>query len=116
MKKPEISNSANQLPLWADFERAIPNHLARSSLFAPIARGKRKMLDNVELASPNGVQITYSGHQLDMGDCDVFMQALHEIRLAPLGERVRINRAAFLRGMGRSGHGTSNYRVAGRGL
>ena len=34
-----------QLPLWPDLERAIPNQLARSSLFAPISRGARKTHD-----------------------------------------------------------------------
>lgn len=91
-----------QLPLWADLERAIPNHLARSSLFAPIARGKRKLHDKTKLASRGDVQMFVSGKQLDEADCDVFMQSIHEARRVPLGDPVFINRAEFLRAIGRN--------------
>ncbi|MGB0849100.1 MAG: plasmid replication initiator TrfA [Thiolinea sp.] len=94
-----------QLPLWKDLERAIPNHLARSSLFAPIARGRRKLHDRVELASRRDVRIFYTGKQLDERDRDVFMQALHTAQQHPLGESTVINRAAFLRSIGRKTSG-----------
>lgn len=97
-----------QLPLWPDLERAIPNHLARSSLFAPIAPGKRKQHDRAEIASREDVQILFTGKQLDMADCDVFMQALYEAHRAPLGERVVIKRGTFLKAIGRS-NGKSDY-------
>lgn len=97
-----------QLPLWPELERAIPNHIARSSLFAPIARGRRKIHDKVLLTSRCDVQIFYWGKQLDEADCDVWMQALHEARRVPLGEPVPINRAAFLRAIGRN-VGRSDY-------
>ncbi len=47
---PAIPPERRQLPLWPDLERAIPNHLARSSLFAPIAPGRRKQHDRAEIA------------------------------------------------------------------
>lgn len=97
-----------QLPLWPELERAIPNHLARSSLFAPIGQGRRKQHDRTEIASREDVKILFTGKQLDMADCDVFMQALFEAHRAPLGEKVVIQRAAFLRAIGRS-NGKSDY-------
>ena len=97
-----------QLPLWPDLERAIPNHLARSSLFAPIAPGRRKQHDRAEIASRDDVKILFTGKQLDMADCDVFMQALYEAHRAPLGERVIIKRGTFLKAIGRS-NGKSDY-------
>ena len=39
-----------QMPLFRELERAMPNHLARSSLFAPIARGRRKQHDGIRPA------------------------------------------------------------------
>ena len=51
---PMPSQDQKQLPLWPDLERAIPNHLARSSLFAPISRGARKTHDRAEIASSIG--------------------------------------------------------------
>lgn len=95
-----------QLPLWPELDRAIPNHLARSSLFAPI--GKRQQHNRTELASRSDVKIMFTGEQLDMADCDVFMQALTEAKRTALGERVFIKRGPFLKAMGRS-TGTSDY-------
>ena len=97
-----------QLPLWAASDRAIPNHLARSSLFAPIARGRRKQHDRYEIASRSDVKIFFTGKQLDMADCDVFMQALAEARKVALGEKVFITPGSFLRSIGRSG-GRTDY-------
>ena len=97
-----------QLPLWTEVERAIPNHLARSSLFAPIARGRRKQHRKTPLVSRSDANIFFSGDQLDEADCDVWLQLLHEARLVPLGQDVTINRAEFLRKIGR-GAGKSAY-------
>lgn len=91
-----------QLPLWPELERALPNHLARSSLFSPVGKGRRKMLDRVQIASRDDVRIIFSGKQLDMADCDVFMQVLQLGHKVPLGERIRLDRAEFLRAIGRS--------------
>ncbi len=105
---PPQEKKRQQLPLWPDLERAIPNHLARSSLFAPIAPGRRKQHDRSEIASREEVKILFTGKQLDMADCDVFMQALYEAHRAPLGERVVIKRGSFLKAIGRS-TGKSDY-------
>lgn len=90
-----------QLPFWDEIDRAIPNHIARSSLFAPVARGHRNIHDGTELASRSDVRLRFWGKQLDEADCDVWMQALHEARKVPLGQAVKINRAEFLRAIGR---------------
>ncbi|AOD16791.1 hypothetical protein BER93_19415 (plasmid) [Xanthomonas fragariae] len=96
------------MPLWPELERAIPNHLARSSLFAPIAQGRRKQHDRTEIASRRDVKIFFTGKQLDMADCDVFMQALAEARRAALGERIFIKRGTFLKSIGRT-DGSKDY-------
>lgn len=108
ISEPPSELGKRQLPLWPDLERAISNHLARSSLFAPIAPGRRKVHDRSEMASREDVKILFTGKQLDMADCDVFMQALYEARRAPLGERIFIKRGTFLREIGRS-TGANDY-------
>lgn len=97
-----------QLPLWTEVERAIPNHLARSSLFAPIARGRRKYHDKQLLVSRADVKIYHTGKQLDEADCDVAMQLFHIARQHPLGEEIPINRAEVLKAIGRD-TGKQNY-------
>lgn len=90
-----------QLPWWHDLDRAIPNHLARSSLFAPVARGRRATHEGKVLTSRSDVQLRYWGMQLDEPDSDVWMQALHEARRHPVGAPVPVVRSHFLKSLGR---------------
>lgn len=92
------------LPGLEDWLRAMPNAVARSSLFAPVARGRKKYHDQTVLVSRSDATITYTGQQLDEAQADAWMQLMYEAKDAPLGEAVTINRAAFLRSIG---HGTS---------
>ncbi|MDR3383929.1 plasmid-related transcriptional repressor protein [Cupriavidus basilensis] len=89
------------IPGLEEFMRAMPNHIARSSLFAPVARGRKKMHTGTILVSRADAVIKFWGEQLDEAQADVWMQAMHEAIRAPLGESVTINRAAFLRAIGR---------------
>lgn len=86
----------------AEEVRAIPNHIARSSLFAPIRRGRRKLYADEVLVSRADAKINFWGYQLDEADADVWLQAIKEAMRAPLGEAVTINRAEFLRQIGRN--------------
>ncbi|MVW72882.1 plasmid replication initiator TrfA [Bordetella sp. 15P40C-2] len=97
------------LPGMREVFRAMPNHIARSSLFAPVARGRRKMHDNTILTARGDAEIRFSGKQLDEAQADVWMQAMKEAQNQPLGRPVTINRAEFLREIGRSTQG-ENYR------
>lgn len=93
------------LPGMDEFMRAMPNHIARSSLFAPVARGRRKLHDSTILQSRGDAEIRFSGKQLDEAQADVWMQAMKEAQRQPLGETVTINRAEFLREIGREKSG-----------
>lgn len=90
------------LPGMEDFMRAMPNQVARSSLFAPIARGRRKFHQETPLVTRADAVMSYTGEQLDEADADLALQLIFEATPHPLGAPVAINRAAFLRAMGRS--------------
>lgn len=92
-----------------EFMRAMPNHIARSSLFAPVARGRKAIHKNSLLVSRAEVTIKFWGEQLDEAQADVWMQAMHEATKQPLGEPIAINRAGFLRAIGRK-TGSSEYK------
>ena len=89
------------LPGLEEFMRAMPNHIARSSLFAPVAAGRKKIHKDTVLVSRGDAVIKFWGEQLDEAQADVWMQAMHEASKQTLGEPVIINRAEFLRSMGR---------------
>ena len=94
------------LPGLSELYRAIPNHIARSSLFAPVARGSKRMHKATVLFSRKDAVITFWGEQLDETQADVWMQLMYEAVKVPLGEPVPINRAKLLRAIGRQ---TGNY-------
>jgi TrfA protein len=109
-KKAQQVEDGNDLPrqmsLFQDDLRAIPNHIARSPLFSSISRGARSIRDNEVVPSPAGVQVRYSGPQLDQGDCDVFMQLVYEHRGKTVGEAQLIVRDRFLKEIGRPDGGS----------
>lgn len=96
------------LPLFPPLDSAMPNHLARSSIFAPIKTGERQKHEKALMASRGDASIYYSGLQLDMADNDVFLQALRVAQGMQLGDTIYFNRAQFLRDIGRS-VGKSQY-------
>lgn len=91
-----------QLPLWPDEARAMPNCLARSSLFAAIQPGRRKMYDRTKLESRGDASLNVSGKQLDQADADVWKQLLHLSREQLAGERVYFSRYSMLKALGRA--------------
>lgn len=93
------------LPGLAPELRAMPNHIARSSLFAPVARGRKTHHEQAVLVSRVDATITYTGRQFDEPQADAWMQLMFEAKDAALGQSVVINRAAFLRAIGRTTSG-----------
>ncbi|RST85607.1 plasmid-related transcriptional repressor protein [Aquibium carbonis] len=85
-----------------DVLRAMPNQVARSSLFAPVARGRRQYHRETTLVTRADAVMTYTGEQLDEADADLCLQLIFEARTQPLGQPIKLNRAALLRAMGRS--------------
>lgn len=81
---------------------AMPNHINRSSLFAPVARGRRRYHRQTRLVSRADVVLEYTGEQLDEADCDLMMALIWYAQRQPLGEWVTMNRAEILRKIGRS--------------
>ncbi len=87
---------------WNEEERAIPNAIARSSLFAPIRRGRRVLYDEVLVASRRDVSIRYAGHQLDMADQDVWLILVELAKNYPIGKRIEVSRYEILKALGRN--------------
>jgi hypothetical protein len=102
----ETAGPPKRLPVMKDWMRTMPNHIARSSLFAPVARGSDRTHIDVVLVSRQDAVIKFWGQQLDETHADVWMQVLHEASKYPLGESVSIKRAELLRALGRHCGGT----------
>lgn len=65
------------LPICSQEKHVAPNACFQSSLFGIVGRGRRKYLNGQRIVSFTGITITYTGEQLDQGDLDVFIHAIH---------------------------------------
>ena len=92
----------SELPHLHSAVRAIPNHIARSSLFAPVVRGNKRNFSDEVIVSRSDVTIHYSGKQLDEPQCDVWMQAMFLASKNKLGDKIEFCRSHFLSSIGRS--------------
>ena len=103
-RQPQKPKSADiiQLPLWPEPARGVPNSALRGALFAAIQGKDRCALKRELLATQQGIQIRFTGWQLDQFDLDVFEQALHLARLHPLGNRCEFTAHSFLKALGRT--------------
>ncbi len=104
----------NQLPIWANELRGIPNSLARSALFtvANVRKGKRANLKRQPIASLKGIEITYTGEELRQDDEDVFLQLLHLARLQEVETQVTFSAGAMINELGWSRNTKSYTRLA----
>ena len=91
-----------QLPLWPEPARGVPNSVLRGALFAAIQGKDRKALRRELLTVQQGIEIRFTGLQLDQADMDVWEQVLHLVRQHPLGTRCDFSAHAFLKALGRS--------------
>lgn len=80
---------------------AFPNHLNRSSLFAPIARGPRKFHRQTVMVTRRDCVLEYTGEQLDEADGDLIMALIAFAKPFPVGATAPLNRAELLRRMER---------------
>ena len=99
---PQKSAEIIQLPLWPEPTRGVPNCALRGALFAAIQGKDRKALRRELLTVQQGIEIRFTGWQLDQADMDVWEQALHLVRQHPLGTRCDFSAHAFLKALGRN--------------
>lgn len=85
----------------------MSNQLAKTPVFAPIRRGRRAVHDKSKLPAPTGYALWYSGKQLDVGDQDTYLTAIMLAKGLPHDKPVIIERAEFLKLMGRKPGGSS---------
>ena len=95
------------LPTCPAGMHGIPNVFLRSALFGMVQRGQRKMVNKEILPTIRGLQIRYTGWQLDQADLDVFAHALSLASAQTAGELVRFAAKGFLTGIHRS-YGKTN--------
>lgn len=109
--EPQAPAKVIQLPLWPEPKRGVPNSVLRGALFAAIQGKHRAALKRELLETPQGIEIRFTGWQLDQSDLDVWEQALHLARQHPLGTRCHFTAHSFLKALGRRTGGTQHEQL-----
>lgn len=65
------------LPKGSSKNHLAPNTCLQTGLFGMVQRGKRKLIEQKQIYSFQGVSIFFTGGELDQGDLDVFLHAIH---------------------------------------
>jgi len=85
-----------QLPFWPDEARGVPNSILRSALFGIVRRGRRMYVEGRKIASIVGINIIYSGPQLDQADLDVWEECL-QLSRSQVGNNIEFSSYSFLK-------------------
>ncbi len=102
-KRCRINHQTADFPVWPEAVRSAPNAILRSALFGIVRKGKRPVLDGVELVpAVKGVEIKVrSSVSLDQNDLDVWEEIVHWARKEDPGRRLEIPVRPFLEALGR---------------
>ena len=76
--------------------------MLRSALFAAVQGKGRVALDRELVAAQQGIEIRFTGWQLNQSDLDVWEQVLHLARTQALGTECYFTAHGFLKALGRS--------------
>ena len=101
-RRDEMIPAQDQLPLWHDKVRGLPNPIARSSLFTVGNQNEPRTFYKTPktIQTLAGYTITYKGEELRQDDEDVFLQLVHLARNHPLGEKVEFTAYSMLKELG----------------
>jgi len=88
-----------QFPLFPEATRPVSNDMARSSLFSCVQGKDRRFIKDALLATVDGVEIRFTGEQLNQDDHDLLMQLIFMARERPMGAWVTVSAHAILKAL-----------------
>ena len=94
------------LSAWREDRHGSPNSLMRSALFAAIQSKDRVYLNKAEVFSQQGVNISYTGQQLNQEDMTVWLALVDLMKKDPLGTECKFTAHEILKYMGLPTGGT----------
>ena len=91
-----------RLPDWPESIRGAPDSFLRGTLFPAIQGKTRRALKRERIPALAGLEIRFTGWQLDTSDFEVWQQLVHLARLELLGHRIQFTARALLQALGRN--------------
>lgn len=106
------ASKINQLPLWPEHVRGLPNAFARSALFTVGGvSNPRTNFKKHPIPTLGGAEMFYTGEELRQDDEDVFLQIVHQARRTPLGDYVEFTAHQLLVSLGWNRNSRSYQRL-----
>jgi hypothetical protein len=96
----KAKSKQEQLPLWPEAVRAVPNAVLRGALFS-VAKERETFSKRELIATVEGIEIRFLGTRPNQTDLDVWEMLLHLARLQPLSSEVQFTAHAMLKALGR---------------
>src|SRR5271165_2810453 len=100
-----------QLPLWPEHKRGTPNTFLRSALFSAIQAKDRQFIKGQILAAQDGIQVKFTGQQLNQEDLTLWETLVHLAKKHPLGHLCSFSAHSLLRLMDLHTGGTEHRRL-----
>ena len=99
-KTAAAKEAKQQLPLWPEAVRAVPNAVLRGALFS-VSTERESFKVATLIASVEGIEIRFQGTRPNQSDLDVWEMLLHLARLQPLSSEIQFTSHALLKELGR---------------
>ncbi len=77
-----------KLPFWSELKRGTPNSFLRSALFSAIQSKDRVFMDGETVFSQQGINIKFTGKQLNQEDLTLWETLVHISKEQPLGDMI----------------------------
>src|SRR5712691_1269110 len=90
-----------QFPLFPETTRPVSNDMVRSALFSCVQGKDRRFIENALLPSQDGIEIRFTGRQLNQDDHDLLMTLVFMAKTTPVGKWVTVPAYAILTALGR---------------
>src|SRR4029453_19203200 len=113
LQDPEPPSAAKiiQFPLFPEATRPVSNDMARSALFSCIQGKDRRFIKDALLATVDGVEIRFTGEQLNQDDHDLLMTLVFLARTPGRGKGVTVSAYAILKALGRRVSGNQYHEL-----
>ena len=98
---PEGESPPVYLPAWPREHRGVPNAMLRGALFPAIQGKHRQYLRDALIRTPQGIEIYFTGDQLDQADLNVWQLSVEFARNSPLGNECEFSANHFLKTLNR---------------
>lgn len=106
----EGAPKAEQLPMWAEAARGVPNGVLRGALFG-VSNERTSYTKRTVIAAVDDYELRYIGILLNQTDLDVWEMLLHISRMQPLGTKFSITAYSLLKALGRKTGGKDHEQL-----